>query len=89
LRSGVGVFLGGVVPTANAWIGRMYPREQRGRVFGVTAAAQSFGNFLGPITGGIIASRFGIPTVFIVVTALTLANFTWVLLATRRPGALA
>ena len=87
LRSGVGIFLGGVVPTANAWIGRMYPREQRGRVFGVTAAAQSFGNFLGPISGGFFVLRFGIPTVFIVVTALTLANFTWVLLATRRETA--
>jgi len=89
LRSGVGVFLGGVVPTANAWLGRLYPREQRGRVFGVSASAQALGNFLGPLTGGIVASRFGIPTVFVVVTALMLANLVWVALATRRTGALA
>ena len=89
LRSGVGVFLGGVVPTANAWLGRLYPREQRGRVFGMSAAAQSLGNFVGPVSGGLIAARFGIPMVFLVVGTLMLANFAWVALATRREGALA
>jgi MFS transporter, DHA1 family, multidrug resistance protein len=78
-----------VVPTANAWIGRLYPREQRGRVFGVSASAQALGNFIGPLTGGLVASRFGIPMVFIVVTVLMLANFVWVSVATRRTGALA
>jgi DHA1 family multidrug resistance protein-like MFS transporter len=89
LRSGVGVFLGGVVPTANAWLGRLYPREQRGRVFGMSAAAQSLGNFFGPVSGGLIAAHFGIPMVFLVVGALMLGNFVWVLIATRREGALA
>lgn len=89
LRSGVGVFLGGVVPTANAWLGRLYPREQRGRVFGMSAAAQSLGNFIGPVSGGLIASRFGIPTVFLVVGTLMVANFVWVAFATRRESALA
>ena len=84
LRSGVGVFLGGIVPTANAWIGRLYPREQRGRVYGLTAAASSLGNFFGPLTGGIVAAHFGIPTVFVVVTVLMLINFVWIALATRR-----
>jgi DHA1 family multidrug resistance protein-like MFS transporter len=84
LRSGVGIFLGGIVPTANAWIGRLYPREQRGRVFGLTAAASSLGNFFGPLTGGIVAAHFGIPMVFYVVTALMLLNFGWLAVATRR-----
>lgn len=89
LRSGVGIFLGGIVPTANAWIGRLYPREQRGRVFGVAASASSLGIFFGPLTGGIVANHFGIPMVFIVVSALLACNFVWVLLATRRAGAVA
>ena len=40
----VGVFLGGVLPTANAWIGTMFPVERRGQVYGVVASA----TFLGP-----------------------------------------
>lgn len=84
LRSGVGIFLGGILPAANAWIGRLYPREQRGRVFGLASAATSFGNFLGPLTGGIVAAHFGIPTVFIVVTALLLCDFVWICVATER-----
>jgi DHA1 family multidrug resistance protein-like MFS transporter len=89
LRSGVGIFLGGIVPTANAWIGRLYPREQRGRVYGLTNAASSLGNFAGPLTGGIVAAHFGIPMVFIVVTVLMLLNFAWIALATRRAQAAA
>ena len=34
LRFGVGLFLGGVLPTANALIGRIFPLERRGQVFG-------------------------------------------------------
>ena len=33
LRFGVGLFLGGVLPTANALIGRIFPRERRGQVY--------------------------------------------------------
>jgi DHA1 family multidrug resistance protein-like MFS transporter len=87
LRSGVGLFLGGIVPTANAWLGGLYPREQRGRIFGLAASAGSLGVFFGPLTGGIVANHFGMPAVFIVVGTLMLLNFAWVLLATGRPPA--
>lgn len=83
LRSGVGIFLGGIAPVANAWIGRLYPRELRGRVYGMTAAASSLGNFAGPLTGGLIAHAFGFPAVFAVVAALMTANLVWVAIATR------
>ena len=83
LRSGVGLFLGGVLPSANAWIGRMTPRHRRGRVFGVTASAASLGGFFGPLLGGSIAAHFGIRAVFVVVGALMLCSFTWTLLQTQ------
>ena len=88
LRSGVGVFLAGIAPSANAWVGRLTPRDQRGRVFGVTASASSLGLFFGPLLGGIVAARFGIPAVFVVVGSLMLVSFVWALLRTRadEPG---
>jgi DHA1 family multidrug resistance protein-like MFS transporter len=78
LRFGVGLFLGGVIPTAYAWIGRIFPKEQRGLVYGVTYSATFLGQFLGPTFGGLLAARFGIATVFVVTGTLMLANFLWI-----------
>lgn len=91
LRFGVGAFLGGVLPTANALIGRLVPPHQRGGVFGVTSSATFLGMFAGPLLGGGVAARFGFPAVFLVVGALTLANLVWVAFAVsdakaRRPA---
>ncbi len=52
LRFGVGVFLGGIVPTANAWIGRLFPAEKRGMVYGLSYSASFGGMFIGPLFGG-------------------------------------
>jgi MFS transporter, DHA1 family, multidrug resistance protein len=78
LRFGVGMFLGGVIPTAYAWIGRIFPPEQRGLVYGVSYSASFLGQFLGPALGGLLAARFGISSVFIVTGLLMLANLVWI-----------
>jgi DHA1 family multidrug resistance protein-like MFS transporter len=83
LRFGVGAFLGGVLPTANAWIGRMFPAERRGQVYGIVASATFLGMFAGPLLGGTIASRFGYSAVFITFGLLTAANWAWVAAAVR------
>jgi len=83
LRFGVGAFLGGVLPTANAWIGRMFPAERRGQVYGIVASATFFGMFLGPLLGGSIASRLGYRAVFVVFGLLTAANWLWVATGVR------
>jgi DHA1 family multidrug resistance protein-like MFS transporter len=74
LRFGVGLFLGGIIPTANAWIGRLFPRERRGMVYGLSASASFLGMFVGPLAGGIIAARFGFGSVFVLTGALLLVN---------------
>jgi DHA1 family multidrug resistance protein-like MFS transporter len=79
-RFGVGLFIGGILPTANALIGRMVPRGERGTVYGMTASATFLGNSLGPLTGGAIAASFGLRWVFLVTAALLLANLIWVYL---------
>jgi DHA1 family multidrug resistance protein-like MFS transporter len=85
LRFGVGMFLGGVLPTANALIGRMFPMERRGQVYGITSSATFLGMFAGPLLGGVIAARFGFSAVFLVIGALTIANLGWVFFSVPAP----
>jgi MFS transporter, DHA1 family, multidrug resistance protein len=77
-RFGVGLFIGGILPTANALIGRMVSRSERGTIYGMTASATFLGNSLGPLTGGAIAASFGLRWVFLITAALLLANLVWV-----------
>ncbi|HEV2301926.1 MAG TPA: MFS transporter [Stellaceae bacterium] len=79
-RFAVGLFIGGVLPTANALVGRLVPPAERGSVYGMTSSAMFLGNSLGPLSGGIVAAAFGLNWVFLV-TALVLAlNLLWVYL---------
>jgi DHA1 family multidrug resistance protein-like MFS transporter len=77
-RFAVGLFIGGILPTANALIGRSVSRENRGTIFGMTASATFLGNSLGPLTGGTVAAGLGIRYVFVVTTVLLAANLIWV-----------
>jgi DHA1 family multidrug resistance protein-like MFS transporter len=77
-RFAVGLFIGGILPAANALIGRMVARSDRGLVYGMSASATFLGNSLGPITGGAIAATLGLRWVFIVTAGLLLANLVWV-----------
>ncbi len=77
-RFGVGCFIGGILPTANALVGRMVPRAQRGTVYGMTASATFLGNSLGPLTGGAVAAALGLRWVFVVTAGLLAANWAWV-----------
>ena len=77
-RFAVGLFIGGILPTANALIGRSVSRENRGTVYGLTASATFLGNSLGPLTGGVLAAGFGIRWVFAVTALLMAANLVWV-----------
>jgi DHA1 family multidrug resistance protein-like MFS transporter len=77
-RFAVGLFIGGILPTANALIGRSVARENRGTVYGMTASATFLGNSLGPLTGGAVAASLGLRYVFLVSTALLLVNLIWV-----------
>ena len=77
-RFGVGLFIGGILPAANALVGRMVSRSDRGTIYGLTASATFLGNSMGPLTGGAIAASFGLRWVFLITAALLLANLVWV-----------
>ena len=77
-RFGVGLFIGGIIPAANALIGKMTPASDRGFTYGTTASAYFLGNALGPLTGGIVGAAFGLRWVFVVTAALLVAALAWV-----------
>ena len=77
-RFALGLFIGGILPTANALVGRLVPRAQRGTVYGITASAMFLGNSMGPLSGGAVAAAFGLRWVFLVTAAVLLANLIWV-----------
>ncbi len=83
LRFGVGLFLGGIIPTTQAWIGRLFPSENRGMVYGLSFSASFTGMFIGPMLGGFVAAGLGTNSVFLITGALVLANAAWVALRVR------
>ncbi|MEX6509031.1 MFS transporter [Jiella sp. M17.18] len=86
LRFAIGMFVGGILPTANALVGQVTPAEKRGLAYGVTASATFFGSFLGPFSGGSIAAVFSIRWVFVLTAVLFLANLFWVYRSVQEPA---
>jgi DHA1 family multidrug resistance protein-like MFS transporter len=79
-RFGLGLFVGGVLPAANALVGRLANPAQRGLVYGMTSSAYFLGNTLGPLMGGAVAATAGINWVFAVTATLLAMNLVWVYL---------
>jgi MFS transporter, DHA1 family, multidrug resistance protein len=77
-RFAVGLFIGGLLPTANALVGRLVPRSERGAIYGMTSSAMFMGNSLGPLLGGFIAAGFGLSWVFLMTGAVMALNLVWV-----------
>jgi len=77
-RFAVGLFIGGLLPAANALVGRLVPRSDRGAVYGMTSSAMFLGNSIGPLLGGAIAASFGLHWVFLMTGAVMALNLVWV-----------
>jgi MFS transporter, DHA1 family, multidrug resistance protein len=65
-----GFAAGGNLPTMNALVGKLTPKESYGKAYGLTASVTSLGMTLGPLTGGLMASYMGLRWPFIVVSLL-------------------
>jgi MFS transporter, DHA1 family, multidrug resistance protein len=76
-RFAMGLFIGGILPTTNALIGRLVPADERGLVFGATATASLLGAFLGPLMGGTVAAALGLRAVFAMTAGLLLLTWLW------------
>lgn len=59
----------------------VYPREERGRVLGLSVAAYYLGSALGPAVGGVLTQHFGWRSIYL--TMVPLALLMWVMIVTR------
>ena len=64
-RFGLTFCAGGLEPLFQVWLAKETPPEKRGTVFGWAATARSIGWFLAPIMSGLVASGFGIRSIYI------------------------
>jgi MFS transporter, DHA1 family, multidrug resistance protein len=65
-----GFAVGGNLPTMNALVGKLTPKESYGKAYGLMASMTSLGMTLGPLVGGIMASYMGLRWPFVVVSLL-------------------
>jgi len=80
-RFGVGMFVGAIVPTANALIGKLTNADERGFIYGMTSSVYFLGNSLGPMSGGVVAAGFGLRWVFLLTAVLLIGTWGLVFLA--------
>lgn len=83
LRIGAGLALGGMMPAVQAIFTELTPPHRRGVAFGILATAGSIGLGAGPIIGSLVAARFDVPAVFIVMMPFFLLG-AWSLLQLPR-----
>jgi DHA1 family multidrug resistance protein-like MFS transporter len=65
-RFGMTFCAGGLDPLFQIWLAKETPPEKRGTIFGWAATARSIGWFFAPIMSGLVASEFGIRSIYIV-----------------------
>ena len=82
----LGVFLGGLIPSSNTLLAPVVPSNQRAAAFGLTASANAFASFIGPLAGAGIAAGWGLRAVFLTASALFTIAVAWVGIELRRRG---
>ena len=70
IRLFYGLAAGGIVPTMNALVGVLMPREVYGRAYGLTSSVTCLGMTVGPLAGGIMASFMGYRWPFVFVSVV-------------------
>lgn len=84
LRMLMGAFLGGLMPSANALVAEMVPRNRRGAAFGLTASASGLSHAVGPLFGAGIASLWGLRGPFLASGCVYVLAFIWAGTSLRR-----
>ena len=87
-RSGSALGKTVIDPTHNSLLADYYPVEQRTRIYSFHRAANSLGQFLGPILGGLLAWAFGwrAPFLFFAIPTVILVALAWRLREPVRGG---
>lgn len=83
LRAIQGLFMGGIMPTANALLAKATSTEHRGAVFGFSHSAQAGGRAVGPMVGAGVSNAWGMSSAFLVTAAIFGAMATLVVTLVR------
>ena len=78
LRFLQGLCIGGLLPSVNSLLRKATPSEMTSRVYGYNNSFVSFGSMLGPVTGGLVASKFDLHSVFWMTSGLSILGGLWV-----------
>lgn len=78
LRFLLGLCLGGMLPAINTLVRHYAPKGMESTTFGYSNSAIFLGNLIGPIIAGVIASNFGIRSIFVWAGILLILNAAWV-----------
>ncbi len=92
LRGILGIFDGGLLPSANALIASQNPerageRTSHGTTYGLVYLANGLGFALGPLSGGVIAATLGLRNVFFVTAAILLVIGVYLPFGVKDPAA--
>ncbi|MDD3179915.1 MAG: MFS transporter [Opitutaceae bacterium] len=79
LRIVLGLFLGGLMPGANALLAGLVPANRRGAAFGLGATAISLANAIGPLSGAFIGGALGLRSVFWATAVLYIVGLVFML----------
>jgi DHA1 family multidrug resistance protein-like MFS transporter len=74
LRGSTALFKGAVVPAAWALVADLSPPDRVGANLGVLSAIETAGFAVGPIIGGLVADRFGFPSLWLFVAGACLVG---------------
>ena len=91
LRGLLGVFDGGLLPSANALIASSAPRTRsqgsaHGTTYGLVYLANGLGFAFGPLAGGLVAASLGLRSVFFVTAVILLAIAAYLPFNIKDPG---
>jgi DHA1 family multidrug resistance protein-like MFS transporter len=80
----LGLFLGGLMPSATALLANLVPSSKRGSAFGLAGTSLSLANAAGPLTGAFLGGALGMGSVFLATSIFYFAGFAFVLSSFRR-----
>lgn len=77
LRAGLGVFVSGIIPTANTIVQRSTAERDRGGIYGIFQSGLLVGNMAGPLIGGVMSAFFGLRSIFLITTGIFCLALLW------------
>ncbi|MGA2959878.1 MAG: MFS transporter, partial [Thermodesulfobacteriota bacterium] len=77
LRAGLGIFVGGAIPTINSIVQRSSTAENRGGIYGIFQSGLVLGNVVGPLAGGVLTAAFGLRSTFLITTVIFFISTLW------------